>query len=284
MPSPNFEGLSVLTLESRRSTEQATLIQRFGGHPILAPSMREVPLDTQSEAIDFVQRLIDGQFDCVVLLTGVGTRALATVASERGMKDAFVQALRRVRIVARGPKPLAALRELDVPAWITAPEPNTWREVLAAIDDASASFSVGGARVAVQEYGVSNPDLLQALRARGALVTPVPIYQWALPDDLDPLRSAIVAVLAGDVHVLVLTSGVQLAHLWHVATEMKQDEQLRDALAGTVIASIGPTTTEEIRRRGLEPDLEASHPKMGVLITEAAAEARRILERKASSR
>lgn len=280
MPSPNFEGLSVLTLESRRSTEQATLVQRFGGRPILAPSMREVPLSTQSEAIDFIHKLVDGQFDCVVLLTGVGTRALVAVAAEQGMRDAFVAALGRARVVARGPKPLAALRELNVPAWLTAPEPNTWREVLAAIDVAATSFSLRGARVAVQEYGVSNVELLDALRARGAMVTAVPIYQWALPDDLGPLRAAVSAVLAGNVEVLVLTSGVQLAHLWHVAKDMGQDERLRSALRSVVIASIGPTTTEEIRRRGLDPDLEASHPKMGVLITETAAHAREILDRK----
>jgi uroporphyrinogen-III synthase len=283
MPPPNFEGLSVLTLESRRSAEQATLIQRFGGTPLVAPSMREVPLSTQGEAIAFVHKLVDGQFDCVVLLTGVGTRALAAVAAEQGVRDAFVAALGHVRVVARGPKPLTVLRELNVPVWLTAPEPNTWREVISAIDAASQSFSIRRARVAVQEYGVSNPNLLEALRDRGAVVTTVPIYEWALPEDVGPLRLAVNAVLAGGVQVLVLTSGVQLAHLWQVAKEMGQEERLRDALARVVIASIGPTTTEEIRRRGLAPDLEASHPKMGVLITETAVRAREIFEQKARS-
>ena len=114
-------------------------------------------------------------------------------------------------------------------------------------------------------------------------MTTVPIYEWALPEDLGPLRLAVNAVLAGDVQVLVLTSSVQLTHLWHVAAEMGQDDRLRDALAHVVIASIGPTTTEEVRRHGLEPDLEASHPKMGVLITETAVLAREILERKGRS-
>ena len=234
----------------------------------------------QDEALSFVRELIAGQFDCVVLLTGVGTRALVNVAAELGMRDAFVAALSRVRIVARGPKPLAVLRELSVPVWIAAPEPNTWREVLHAIDAAAASFPVKGARVAVQEYGVSNPDLLDELRRRGASVTAVPIYQWALPDDLGPLRAAVDAVIAGDVQVLVLTSGVQLANLWHVAREMGREKPLGVALRGLVIASIGPTTTEEIRRHGLEPDMVASHPKMGVLITEAAAGARDLMTRK----
>ena len=280
MPSPSFDGLTVLTLESRRSIEQATLIERLGGRPMAAPAMREVPLASQAEAMSFVRELVAGQFDCVVLLTGVGTRALVNVAAELGMRDAFVAALSRVRVVARGPKPLAVLRELNVPVWIAAPEPNTWREVLSAIDAAAASFPVKGARVAIQEYGVSNPDLVDELRRRGASVTAVPIYQWALPDDLGPLRAAVDAVIAGDVQVLVLTSGVQLANLCHVAREMSRGNQLGVALRGLVIASIGPTTTEEIRRHGLEPDMVASHPKMGVLITEAAAGARDLMTRK----
>ena len=280
MRSPSFDGLTVLTLESRRSIEQATLIERLGGRPIAAPSMREVPLASQDEAIDFVTRLIGGQFDCVVLLTGVGTRALTAVAAEQHARDAFIAALGRVRVVARGPKPLAVLRELNVPVWISAPEPNTWREVLSAIDAAAASFTPNGARVAVQEYGVSNADLIAGLRERGAVVTSVPIYQWAFPEDLVPLRAAVNAVVGGEVQVLVLTSGVQLAHFWQVATDMGEAGRLQDALDRMVIASIGPTTTEEIRRRGLAPDLEASHPKMGMLITEAAAQARTILDRK----
>ena len=137
-----FNGLSVLTLESRRSTEQATLIARFGGRPIIAPALREVPLETQTEAVAFVRDVVAQQFDCVIFLTGVGARALLTVASNLGLTDSFVRALGAMRIVARGPKPLAVLREIGVPAWRVAPEPNTWRELLAVVDAGGPEFSL----------------------------------------------------------------------------------------------------------------------------------------------
>jgi uroporphyrinogen-III synthase len=278
--SPSFEGLSVLTLESRRSAEQATLISRFDGRPLVAPSVRELPLEAQTEAVRFIDGLVEHRFDCVIFLTGVGARVLLEVATGRGQRDQFVAALRRTRVVARGPKPVAVMRELSVPVWVVAPEPNTWHELLAEIDRRAGEFSLKGARVAVQEYGVPNPELLQALESRGAEVTAVPAYRWALPEELEPLRNALDALEQGRVDVLVLTSGVQFAHLWRVAEDMGREEGVRRGLAQAVIASIGPTCSSEVRRYGLEPDLEASHPKMGILITEAAARAREILQMK----
>ena len=164
MSGPSFLGLRVLMLESRREREMASLVTSYGGRPITAPSMREIPLESNTEAVEFADWLVRGEFDLVILLTGVGTRALLDVVQKvRGSRDAFVAALSRTKVVARGPKPLAVLRELQVPAWATVPEPNTWREVLATLDARSGELPLQGARVAVQEYGASNPDLLAGL-------------------------------------------------------------------------------------------------------------------------
>jgi len=270
MPQPNFNGLRVLALESRRATEIAALITTFGGEPRVAPSLREVPLETNAEALDFAAALMLDEFDIVVFLTGVGTRALMKVVESVCTREVFAAALARTKVAARGPKPTAVLRELQVPVWVLAPEPNTWRELMAALDAKSDERPLAGARVAVQEYGVANVELLDALRSRGAHVTPVPVYQWALPEDLQPLRDAVTAVTNGGVDVVILTSGVQLAHLCQVAVQMGLEQALLNGLARTVVASIGPTTSEEIGRHGLRPDFEASHPKMGVLVREAA--------------
>jgi uroporphyrinogen-III synthase len=278
-----FDGLRVLVLESRRARELATLVTTFGGEPISAPSMREVPLESNTEALAFADRLERGEFDLVVLLTGVGTRALiATIEQVRGSRDSFIDALRRTRIVARGPKPVAALREVQVSVWATAPEPNTWREILSTLDGRAADFSLDGRSVAVQEYGVSNPDLLVGLRERGATVTAVPVYQWALPDDVEPLRTACRALTEGAIDVVLFTTATQAVHLLKVAETMGLGEAVMDGLRKCVVASIGPTTSEELRERGTHPDMEASHPKMGFLVREAAERAGELLKAKRS--
>ena len=187
MPSPAFDNLRVLTLESRRSTEMAALIANYGGRPVSAPALREVPLDANTGAIAFIDALLRQEFDLVVLLTGVGTRALLELVDSRNLRVAFVDALRATKIAARGPKPVAALRELGLAPWVVAPEPNTWKELIAALDAKRQELALRGARVAVQEYGRSNPELLAALRERHADVVSVPVYRYALPDDLQPL-------------------------------------------------------------------------------------------------
>ena len=155
-----FDARRVLALESRRSAELAELIRRQGGDPFVAPSMREIPLESDDATARFAERLYAGEFDMMVLLTGVGTRQLNRLLGPR-----FGEALRKLTLVARGPKPVAALREMGLTAAVVAPEPNTWRELLQAIEGRPEK------RIAVQEYGRSNPELLAGLRGRGAEVT-----------------------------------------------------------------------------------------------------------------
>jgi len=269
MPDKNdFHGLKVLAFESRRAPEISKLIATYSGRPLSAPAMREIPLKENPEAIRFSRDLIAGHFDLVTFLTGVGARALLKVISEEQPAEKFLQALRTVQVAARGPKPLAVLREWNVPVVFTAPEPCTWRELLAGLDNLSGGLHAK--RVAVQEYGVSNSEFLAALKERGAIVTAVAVYQWALPLDVEPLRAAISTIVSREVDVALFTTGVQVTHLFQFAAEMGEQQRLREALNEMMIASIGPSTSEMLGNYGVHVDMEPSHPKMGVLVKEAA--------------
>ena len=271
-----FDGLRVLSLESRRAAEIERLIRSQGGVSFVAPSMREVPLENNSEAFEFAARLFrpGGDFDMVIFLTGVGARLLNQILETRYPAGALAEALRRVAVVARGSKPLAVMREWGVPVAVTVPEPNTWREILAATEGRPER------RIAVQEYGRPSPELIEGLRRRGAEVTAVPVYQWELPEDLGPLREAARRLAAGEFDVVLLTTSMQMAHLLRVAAQEGLEPQVRAALARTVVASVGPTTTETLRESGIAVDVEPSHPKMGFLVSETAARAREILQSK----
>jgi uroporphyrinogen-III synthase len=269
-----FDGLRVVSFESRRATEMGELIRRQGGDPFVAPSMREAPIENNPQAFDFAERLFRGQFDLMIFLTGVGTRALDKVLASRYPAGKFAEALRKITVAARGPKPLAALRELQVPVTVTAPEPNTWRELMAALEGRTER------KIAVQEYGKSNTELLEALRAKGAEVTPVRVYQWDLPEDVGPLREAVHRIAEGRADVAMFTTSIQIPHLFRIAAEERLNDPMQKALRRMVIASIGPTTTETLEEFGLAPDITPSHPKMGFLVKETAEQAHAVLERK----
>ena len=262
-----FSGLHVVAFESRRAQEIAELIRRQGGEPFVAPSMREAPLADHSAAFAFAERLLAGEFEMVILLTGVGTRQLTRVLSERYSERVLSDALRGVTLVARGSKPAAALREMGLAPSIIAPEPNTSREVLDAVSGRPER------RIAVQEYGRANPELVDGLRNRGAEVTAVRIYQYELPEDLAPLRRAAHRLAAGEFQVALFTTAVQISHLARVAAEMGIEGEALAGLRRCFVGSIGPTTTEALEEFGIHPNLEPSHPKMGLLVMEAAAAA-----------
>ena len=266
-----FDGLRVLSLESRRATEIATLIRNQKGDPLIAPSMREIPIEQNEDAFTFAARLFTGEFDMMMLLTGVGTRLLNRVLDTR-YPGKFAEALQNVTVVARGPKPAAALREMQVPIHIRVPEPNTWREILAALVGRTER------RIAVQEYGRPSPELLDGLRERGAEVTSVRVYQYDLPEDIGPLRKAVHELALGKVDVVLFTTAIQAVHLLQIAG--REGIDVLPALRRAVIASIGPTTTEALEEIGIHPDIEPSHPKMGLLVGETALAAGEILKRK----
>jgi len=279
MPGAGFDGLRVLALESRHAKEISKLIASYGGQPTVAPAMREVSLKSP-ETLEFAAGLMAGKFDMVIFLTGAGTRALVTAVEDTYPRDQLAAALQRVQVVARGSKPVSALRELGVKPALVAPEPNTWRELLRVLDDAGASQPIKGLQIAVQEYGVPSKELLAGLRERGALITAVPVYQWSLPEDIAPLQDAARSIPNGEVDVLLLTSAMQITHLLQIAAEMKLEGAVLKGLERVVIASIGPSTSERLRSLGLQADLEASHPRMGFLVKEAAERAKEILQGK----
>lgn len=235
---------------------------------MVAPATREVPAESSADVSRFASSLLDGKVDLVIFLTGVGTRALARAIELFCSREQFVSTLSKIPVLARGPKPAAALKELGVPIRWNVPEPNTWREILQVLD--ANKVELTGRRVAVQEYGVPSKDLVQGLRERGAEILAVHVYDWALPEDITRLRDAVEAMIAGRVDVVLFTAAIQVHHLLQVAEERERREALIAALRKIRVASIGPVTSEALSEYGIPVSMEPTHPKMGFLVREAA--------------
>ncbi len=138
-------------------------------------------------------------------------------------------------------------------------------------------------RVALQEYGDSNEELVEGLRGMGKQVTQIRIYAWDLPEDTAPLRQAAARLIAGGFDAALFTTSMQVVNLFKIAEEEGIARQVREALQSAAVGSIGPTTTTEtLEEYGVKPDFVPSHPKMGLLVNELASQAARLLANKTS--
>lgn len=271
---PSFDGLAVAALESRKADDMQRMIAKFGGRPFVSPSMREIPIEENAEAVDFAYRVMTGEINVVVILTGVGFKQLITAIERKIDKQRFLDALSDITTIARGPKPVAAMKEFGVTPTIRVPEPNTWRELLVAIDE---HVPITNQKIGLQEYGKSNSSLIAGLEARGAEVISLRVYQWDLPADTGPLEENIRAIVAGQRDLLMFTSAHQVVNLLRLSAELGLEDELRAALKLLIVASIGPTTSEMLLANDLPVDLVPDHPKMGHLILESASRAHRLI-------
>lgn len=260
----SFSGASVLSFESRRAAEMAELIRINGGNPFVAPAVVEAPLEHNEQAFEFAERLFAGEFEMMIFLTGVGARFLDRVLASRFPEAQFRESLRKIAIVVRGPKPSAVMREWNVPVAVVAPEPSTWREILAGVAGRPEKS------LAVQEYGEHSQNLIEGLAAQGRRVTAVPVYQWRFPEDTAPLRESLRRLLAGEIDVTLFTTSIQIEHLLQIAEQSGEGGAAIAALKKVFVGSIGPTCSEALRQHGIIPAMEPSHPKMGLLAREAA--------------
>lgn len=282
MTEDKFAGARIVSFESRNAKEMARLIEKQNGKPLSAPSLREVPLEAQDEAFAFGERLWRGEVDVLVLLTGVGLRALVDALATRHPRAEVVERLGRVPLVCRGPKPQLVLKEWSLAPALVAPEPNTTQDLIRELD--RAQFPLAGKHVEVQEYGERNAELAEALQTRGALVRSVNVYSWQLPEDTAPLEHAVDELVAGRVDAALFTSARQIVHLFTIAERKGVKDVLLEQLrAHVVLASVGPVTSDALMQHGLRADVEPPHPKMGSFVTHVAANWQHLRQRKPSA-
>ncbi|WP_339731957.1 uroporphyrinogen-III synthase [uncultured Gimesia sp.] len=274
----NNSQLRVCSFESRKSDAMRALIERNQGLPTLVHSMDEIPLENNEQVKLFCEKLFQNEIDVMVFMTGVGATALLDAVELYFPREPFLEALKKIIVTVRGPKPTVVLRNWNVPIHHTAPEPNTWHEIISIWDD--KKFSVTGKHVAVQEYGKPVQEFYDELRKRGAQVLPITVYRWALPEDTSGLRDAIHSTIQNEFDVLMFTSAQQIAHVLQIAEEEKVKDDWLQAAAKIMIASVGPACSEAIQQAGLPLDFESSPPKMGPLVKDALQAAPEILAKK----
>jgi uroporphyrinogen-III synthase len=251
---------TIAILEHRFTKEFSTLLERLGGSVYACPMLEEKPVENRQELEDFVRQASSGNLDAMIFLTGVGARFLVAAAESIGLKNEFLEALNKLTIVVRGPKPVAALRQLGVHIDVIPDNPTT-----EGVIEALKARDLQGRSVGVQLYGTPNPQLVSALEAKGAKVTPVQVYAYGAAADSSSVNALIAKILNREVQAIAFTSAPQVRMLFDFARQLGHSAALASALKNVVIASIGEVTNRALQEQGLTAAIVPKQMKMAAL-------------------
>ncbi|MFF9156453.1 uroporphyrinogen-III synthase [Streptomyces sp. NPDC014846] len=266
-------GFTVGVTAARRADELGALLQRRGAAVLHAPALRIVPLADDGELLAATKDILDEVPDVVVATTAIGFRGWVEAADGWGLGEELLGRLRGAELLARGPKVKGAIRAAGLTEqW--SPSSESMAEVL----DRLLEEGVDGRRVAVQLHGEPLPGFVEALRAGGAEVVPVPVYRWLPPEDVGPLDRLLDAAVSRGLDALTFTSAPAAVSLLTRAEERGLTGDLLAALGHDVLAAcVGPVTAVPLQARGVDtvqPERFRLGPLVQLLCRELPARAR----------
>ena len=242
-----LNGYRILILETREEAQFSKLLAEQGADVLQCPmfTINDSPDRAPVEA--WIRGAIEHPFDDLVLLTGEGLRRLTKAARHVSLEQDFVTALGKARTFARGPKPGRALREVGLEPQVTTEKPTS-----EGVIDIMSRVDLRGHRIGVQLY----PDkdhgaLLGAIAAQGATAIPVTPYVYDVSAADSHIVTAIAEMSEGRVDAMALTNLGQIRRLIDVARTRGLEARLREGLAKTPIASVGPAVSDELKSHGL---------------------------------
>jgi uroporphyrinogen-III synthase len=250
--SAELAGRRIIVPESRELDLFAKMLEARGAKTLRCPLVTILDSDDPAPIEAWLRRLAAGGFDDLILLTGEGLRRLMTVARRLGEEAAVVAALGRLRTITRGPKPAKALRDLGLAPGLPATTPTT-----EGVIETLSTEALSGRTIGVQLYpGNPNDLLLDFLRGAGARPDPVLPYRYASDSETGQVAAMIEALAAGEVDAIAFTSSPQVRRLVDVARERGLDATLRDGLARTRVAAVGPVVAAALEEIGATVDIQ----------------------------
>ena len=250
-----LNGYRILILEAREEAQFSRLLTEQGADVVQCPmfTIHDAPDPAPIEA--WIRRLIDKPCDDLVLMTGEGLRRLMKVVRRIVLEQDFIESLGRTRKFARGPKPGRALREIGLE-----PQQTTEKPTSEGIAEMLGRLDLKGHRVGLQLY----PDkdhraLIGAIESQGAAVDAVTPYVYDAQAAEANIVTAIDEMAQGRIDAIALTSSGQVRRLFEVARAHGCEARLRDGLARTPIASVGPVVSDELKSHDLRADISPAN-------------------------
>lgn len=246
-----LDGTRILILETREEAQFSRLLKEKGADVLQCPMFTIEDAPDPQPVMDWIARFVANPFDDLVLMTGEGLRRILKVVRQQGGEAAFVAAVARSRKFARGPKPGKALREIGLVPDITTEKPTS-----EGIAEMLATYDLKGRRIGLQLYPEKDHSaLIGAIAAQGATVDTVSPYVYDSKAADTNILAAIDEMEASRIDAIALTSSGQVRRLVDAAHAHGREDQLRNALAKTPIASVGPVVSDELHAYGFRASI-----------------------------
>jgi uroporphyrinogen-III synthase len=243
-----LHGVTILVPESRELDLFAGMLEAHGARTLRCPLVTILDAADSTPVEAWLQRLMCGEFDDLILLTGEGLRRLLALGERLGTRSEVVAAISRLRTIVRGPKPARVLREIELSPSLTATSPTS-----AGVVETLSSHDLRGRTIGLQLYpGDVDPSLLTFLAASGATVFPVTPYRYASDSEAASVANAITKMASGEIDVIAITSSPQIRRLLEVVGEKGLENELAAGWKRTRVASVGPVVSDALKAIGVE--------------------------------
>lgn len=239
----------LITRAQAQSADFVSLLEQQGGSAVCVPTIEIVPPETWAP-LDFVMRDLD-EFDIIILTSVNGVAAFFERLLENNQ---YYGVLTDITIVAVGPKTAAAIEENHIHPDLI-PADHRAEGVVAEL----LKLGVEGKRILYPRAEIVRPLIIDSLQAAGAEVVAPVAYRTVMPEGSgDRIRDLLAT---GSIDAICFSSSSTFNNLVEMVGEC-----LQGLLGNTKLFSIGPQTSETIRKYGFQVDLEPEQWTLDALV------------------
>jgi uroporphyrinogen-III synthase len=245
-----MNGRTIALAEGRQLEDLVQMLEKEGATTLRCPMLSILDNPEEGPVLSWMDELIAGSFQLVILMTGEGLRRLLSLATRHGKREPLLAALAKVRTLTRGPKPVRALKEVGLTPGVVAEVPTT--------DGVIATLkreSLKGQTVGLQLAAVPNPAVVAAIETGGGQARTVLPYVYAAGADSEKVAELIARLDKGEVAAICFTSAPQVDRLYEVAGERGLLTALQSGLGKTKVAAVGPVVADNLQARGRPADI-----------------------------
>jgi uroporphyrinogen-III synthase len=233
---------------SDRQEESEALARELGFDTVFASPI-DLRTNDSPEFRAFLQGLVNGDVDIVILTSSMAVKSAFELAKKHGQMEEMSRGLRQIKVIAVG----ASTAKTAEAEWIKAevfPEKLTAEELAKLL-----ARRVAALQVYVLRSDQGSDVLTQGLTGAGASVQEVAVYKLTKVKAGRPLLDAFYKGIRGDIDVFAFTSPLSAKAFIDEARKHYPDEDVDDMLDCAIIAAIGEPTSKALEEMGVRVDI-----------------------------